>query len=117
MELETSDGQAGGEQIRLSDLIREKRWDEALRLLEEALAVRPRDPALWYHRGCALAHLGRLAEAEDALTHCLTERPGSRAAQCLLATISALRRTEGAAEDPPAPISRVRAARPDGRPD
>ena len=95
------EGQPGRSEDRLSDLIRERRWDEALPLVEDALALQPRDPALWYHRGCALAHLGRLAEAEEALTYCLTERPDSRAARCLLATVGALRRSTEAAGDGP----------------
>ena len=42
-------------------------WSEALRALDEALAIDPRFAALHYRRGQALIALGRFAEAESAL--------------------------------------------------
>jgi quercetin dioxygenase-like cupin family protein len=46
--------------------IREERWDEAIRLHEEALADRPDDPRLLYNLACMEARGGRRL---DALTH------------------------------------------------
>ena len=46
--------------------MREERWDEAIRIHEEALAEKPDHPALLYNLACMEARGGR---PEDALTH------------------------------------------------
>jgi quercetin dioxygenase-like cupin family protein len=46
--------------------MREERWDEAIRIHEEALVEKPDHPALLYNLACMEARGGR---PEDALTH------------------------------------------------
>jgi Flp pilus assembly protein TadD len=48
-------------------LIRNDRAEEALRVLERALAIAPGNQEIMYHKGLALAELGRADEARTAL--------------------------------------------------
>lgn len=46
-----------------------QRWDEAIRLYREALAIAPDDEICWYNLSLALAAAGRPEEAEEARGH------------------------------------------------
>ena len=52
-------------------LVRNNRSEEALKVLERALALAPGNGAILYHQGMALAELGRTAEAVAALEKAL----------------------------------------------
>lgn len=59
------------------DLLNNKRFEEALPLLESACAQTPQDVSAWFLLGNCQAGLGRLAEAESTFTLCASMSPRS----------------------------------------
>jgi Flp pilus assembly protein TadD len=52
-----------------------KQWDEALRRLDDALRIRPRDSTILYYKGMALAGKGDRAGASAAWSQALQHKP------------------------------------------
>jgi tetratricopeptide (TPR) repeat protein len=56
-------------------LIREKRWEEAIRLFEEMARRSPGQEEVYYHLGVSYLELGRFQKAEEALKRALRLNP------------------------------------------
>jgi Flp pilus assembly protein TadD len=61
--------------------VRTRRPDEAILAYRQALCHRPNDPGTYFHLGCALKDVGRLAEAVAAREQALRLAPGARLAR------------------------------------
>ncbi|MDE0024473.1 MAG: tetratricopeptide repeat protein [Spirochaetaceae bacterium] len=66
----------------------QQRYEGALRLADSAIEVQPRNASAWIHRGRALRHLGRDAQALDSIDRALAIEPSDMAAQEVRAEIS-----------------------------
>jgi len=52
-----------------------REYDQAAKAFQEVIRANPSDPAAWSFYGMALAHLGRAAEAENALSRAVALAP------------------------------------------
>jgi tetratricopeptide (TPR) repeat protein len=68
-------------------LVREERFEEAIRLFELALSYNPEDPVVHYNLGTTHARLGHLDRAEAALTKTVEINPSSYSAWLNLSNI------------------------------
>jgi tetratricopeptide (TPR) repeat protein len=68
-------------------LIREKRWEEAIRLFEEMARRSPAQEEVYYHLGVSYLELGRFEKAEEALKRALRLNPEYTSAYLQLARL------------------------------
>jgi len=78
---------------------RDKKYDDAIKLFEEALAADPAFTKAQYFLAIALDRKGEQAKAADAMKKVLVMSPGHHAAKAYLGLVDALGAAQSAAED------------------
>lgn len=83
--------------MRAQEAVKEKKFDEAIELFDEAIAANPQAPALYTEKAIVLAQAGKLEEADATINKALEMNPGDERAQQVKKAVTS--RTENAARE------------------